>query len=366
MTRPSFIIGLVLVTSLGVVPSAVAQDRVDDPAAFMRYFTAPGPALEGLVDPISWPKANAFSPAVATLGARLFADPSLSADGEISCATCHAPEHAFSSPTPRPAGVYGRRGERHPPTLVNRGYGKVQFWDGRVATLEEQVIMPLTDEKEMGMTMDGIIEKLGRHREYPALFGEAFGRAPQPNDLAKALATYVRGLTSGNSAVDRFRAGDGTTLDVLAKTGLWIFESKGNCWRCHGGPNFTDEDFHNTGIGVKDGKPRPGRFVVTKKESDHGRFKTPTLRDVGRRGPFMHDGSLATLEDVVEFYRRGGNANSHLDAVMKPIALSDREAAGLVAFLKALSSPVPAPLESKTDGKDDVKPTDDSEPTKRK
>jgi cytochrome c peroxidase len=158
----------------------------------------------------------------------------------------------------------------------------------------------------------------------------------------------VRGLVFGDSAIDRFRAGDYAELASEERVGLWVFESKGRCWRCHSGANFSDESFHNTGVGAEGGVPLDGRFAVTADEADRGRFKTPTLRGVAATAPYMHDGSLATLAEVVEFYRRGGNANEHLDPLLQPLDLSDREAAALVAFLGALSRPGGSPVPGST------------------
>ena len=166
---------------------------------------------------------------------------------------------------------------------------------------------------------------------------EAFGEGPSRDSVARALATFVRRLVVGDSPVDRFRTGEVTALSTLERTGMWIWESKGGCWRCHAGPNFSDEKFHNTGVGTVDGEPEVGRFAVTGNDAERGAFKTPTLRALALTAPYMHDGSLATLEEVVEFYRGGGGDNPHLDRRIAPLRLSDEEATALVAFLQALS-----------------------------
>ena len=160
-------------------------------------------------------------------------------------------------------------------------------------------------------------------REYRDRFQAAFGRAVNAQDLARALASYVRSILSGNSPLDRYMNGEREALSVQARRGLIIFRGKGNCTACHAGPNLTDEQFHNTGVAWKDGALRdPGRFAVTGKDHDRGSFKTPTLREVSRTAPYMHDGSISSLEEVIEFYNRGGNPNPHLDPEPRPLGLT--------------------------------------------
>lgn len=221
--------------------------------------------------------------------------------------------------------------------MFNRGYGTHQGWDGRASSLEEFVLLPLQDPDEMGSSLDASMKFLNADAGYVKEFDTIFGHGPDAQSLAASLAGYVRGLRLGNSPVDAFIEGDRNALDVEERAGMWIWESKGRCWKCHPRPFFSDESFHNTGIGAKDGVPELGRMGITQDAADHGRFKTPTLRGLVDRAPYMHNGSLATLADVVAFYRRGGNANEHLSPKLEPLNLSDREAANLVAFLRALS-----------------------------
>jgi cytochrome c peroxidase len=295
-----------------------------------------GASKLGLPDPIPGLSNDERALARLRLGRRLFFDPQLSADRTVSCATCHPPDHAFASPEKLPRGVGGRTCARNAPTLFNRALGTAQFFDGRAATLEAQVVMPIENHDEMATTVDEVIQRLARSEEYRALFAAAGAAEPDRATLAAALAEFVRRLIAGDSPIDRFRAAQGD-LTAVERHGLWLFESKARCWRCHAGPNFSDEQFHATGIGVVDGVAEPGRAAITKDESDRGRFKTPTLRMVARTAPYMHDGSLATLSDVVRYYQRGGNANDHLDPILKPLELSDDDVAALVAFLEALS-----------------------------
>jgi cytochrome c peroxidase len=293
----------------------------------------------GLDPSLPEPADNAFDRARWELGRKLFFERELSADRTLSCSSCHRPQRAFADDEALSLGVGGKRTLRNAPSLLNRGFGSSFMWDGRVATLEEQVLLPIENELEMALPHGEMLARLAQHKEYPALFEQAFADGLTLPNVARALAQYVRRLAFGDSAVDRFRSGDYAQLDEDERTGLWVFESKGRCWRCHSGANFSDERFHNTGVGAQDGQAEPGRAAITGEAADRGRFKTPTLRGVAHSAPYMHDGSQATLADVVAFYRRGGNANAELDPQLEPLELSDREASALVAFLEALSRP---------------------------
>jgi cytochrome c peroxidase len=274
---------------------------------------------------------------LAALGARLFADPILSRDGSVACASCHRPDNGFADSLVLSLGVGGSLTARNTPTLLNRVHGESFSWDGRAATLEEQVLLPIEDPLEMDLALDDALARLSADEEYRAGFAALFGTEPTRAALASALAGFVRRLVSADSPVDRFRAGDFAALSDAERAGLWFYESRGGCWRCHGGANFSDEAFHNTGVGVVAGEPAPGRAAVTGRSEDRGRFKTPTLRGVGATAPYMHDGSLATLADVIEFYRQGGRANANLDPALGPIEMSAEDARNLEAFLRALS-----------------------------
>src|SRR5207244_5372400 len=216
-------------------------------------------------------------------------------------------------------------------------YGTAFFWDGRESSLESQALRPIESQTEMGGNVEGAIERLQRNKDYPALFEAAFTDGVTANNLAKSLASFERVLLSGDSRVDRFRNGQVRALSDNERHGLWLYESRGGCWRCHAGANFSDERFHNTGVSWGQPPIDLGRFAVTNKDSDRGRFKTPTLRNVALTAPYMHDGSLATLEAVVDFYNRGGGKNPYLDASIAPLGLTAEEKKDLVAFLKALS-----------------------------
>jgi cytochrome c peroxidase len=272
------------------------------------------------------------------LGEKLFFDPLLSGDKTVSCATCHKPEFGFADNKAFSEGVRGQKTHRNTPSLLNRYLGSAFMWDARFETLEQQVLDPINNKEEMDLGTDKALARLAEHAEYPKLFAAAWpGKKLDAETLAGSLAHFIRHIRLGDSPVDVFRYGDASPLNAKEKRGLWLYESRAQCWRCHFGPDFTDEVAHNTGIGVKDGKPEEGRFAITKNEEDQGKFKTPTLRGLVYTAPYMHDGSLKTLREVVEHYRKGGVANSHLSPDIKKLHLSDADAEALVAFLEALS-----------------------------
>jgi cytochrome c peroxidase len=283
------------------------------------------------------PKDNPLTEQKVRLGRKLFFDPILSVDRRVACASCHQPDHGFAGTTPFTLGIGGQKGIRNVPTLLNRAYGTAFFWDGREATLEAQALHPIASPTEMGSTVAQAVQRLQADPGYRAQFQSVFPDGVTANNLARALASFERVLLAGNSPVDHFRAGELSALNDSERHGLWLYESRGRCWRCHSGPTFTDEGFHNTGVSWGKMPLDLGRYQVTNKNADRGRFKTPTLRHLTATAPYMHDGSLATLEDVVEFYNRGGQKNPQLDPAIEPLRLSKADVTDLVAFLKALS-----------------------------
>ena len=287
------------------------------------------------------PDDNPLTREKVELGRKLFSDPILSRDKSLACASCHDPERAFTDGRAVSEGVFGREGTRHVPTLINRGYGVSFFWDGRIPSLEEQVLQPIQHPKEMDLTFEEVVARLKQEGDYPQRFREALGNGIEAEGLAKALASYVRTILSGDSGFDRYLNGERHALSEREREGLRLFRGKGNCTACHIGPNFTDERFHNSGIAWRDGEMLdPGRFQETGKQEDQGAFKTPTLREIAETPPYMHDGSMATLEEVIEFYDRGGNPNPYLDPELRPLHLAPEEKKSLVAFLGSLSGSV--------------------------
>ncbi len=287
------------------------------------------------------PEDNPLTDEKVALGRSLFSDTILSLNRRLACVNCHDPERAFTDGRAVAVGIFGRTGTRNVPTLINRGYGTSFFWDGRMASLEAQVLQPIQDRTEMDLNPAEAADRLQRHRVYPGLFRRAFGRELSVDDLARALASYVRSILSGNSPFDHYMNGERDALSEQAREGFRIFHGKGNCTACHIGPTLTDERFHNTGVAWQAGELLDqGRYMVTGQDEDRGAFKTPTLREVSRTAPYMHDGSLSALEDVIEFYDRGGNPNPYLDSELRPLKLRSEEKRALIRFLESLTGSV--------------------------
>lgn len=289
---------------------------------------------------INVPADNPMTPEKVELGKLLYFDPRLSSDGTISCASCHDPNKGWSNGAQFATGVDGQMGGRNSPTVLNTVYQRFQFWDGRAGSLEEQALGPIQNPIEMNLTLEEAVERLSAIEGYRARFQDVFGSEVTAAGIGQAIAAFERTVISGNAPYDRFKAGDASALSEAAARGMKLFFGKANCSACHAGPNFTDNGFHNLGVGIEASEPDLGRQVVSGQLGDRGSFKTPTLREIARTAPYMHDGSLQTLEEVVAYYNRGGTANAQLDEEIYELKLSEQELADLVVFLKeALSSP---------------------------
>ena len=292
-------------------------------------------------------------PTVATiaLGRRLYYDPVLSVDKSVSCATCHHPDLGFSDGKQFSNGVQNKTGTRNSPTVFNAAYYETQFWDGRSPSLEKQAEGPVQNPVEMAHTLKGVEERLNADPSYRAQFEKAFGRGPITYEMVeKAIASFERTVVSGNSPFDRYYfGGDKKALSAAARRGFEVFRDpkKGNCAVCHtvGEKDalFTDNRFHNIGVGVKDGMPTDrGRYEVSKNQADTGAFKTPSLRNVTLTGPYFHDGSRKTLKEVIDYYIGGANSNPYLDKQIHVLDfLTGQERADLLAFLESLTGEVP-------------------------
>jgi cytochrome c peroxidase len=306
----------------------------------------PPPPPLGL-DEVPIPEDNPMTPAKVELGRRLFFEKRISGDGSLSCATCHNPRHGFSNARQYGIGIGGRIGLRNVPTALNAAYNDTQFWDGRARSLEAQARGPILHPAEMGATETYVISTLGADPAYRASFQKAFGTEKIIFDLVvKAIATFERTLLSGNSPFDRWFFGEEkTAISTAAQRGFGIFKTKGNCVKCHLVDSFsaplTDNKFHNVGVGSDGKPPHIGRQKISKLARDWGKFKTPTLRDISKTAPYMHDGTLQTLEEVIDYYDRGGLANWNLDPDMKLLKLSKKEKGDLLAFLKSLDGDLP-------------------------
>jgi cytochrome c peroxidase len=323
------------------------------------------------------PSDNQQTPEKIALGQQLFFDGRLSADGKVACSTCHEPARAFTDGRRVSVGIRNTPGQRNAPTILNALYNNTQFWDGRARTLEEQASLPIINPAEMGQpSLDAAVARLAADRRYRTAFQHVFGRPPNVSDLLRAIASYERTQFSFDSPFDRFIAGDQKAIDTSAKQGWALFRGRGRCTKCHalGADSidvtyFTDHGFHNIGVmlvqqnvvamasharHVLNPRDMPavdrtaiqselsvlGRFLVTRKESDIGAFKTPGLRNLLLTAPYFHDGSRQTLWDVVDHYNKGGDANDpFLDRDMQPLALKESEINDLVAFLASLTSP---------------------------
>lgn len=306
----------------------------------------------GLIEP-DIPLDRPVIPERVALGRKLFNDTRLSVTGAMSCATCHQPERAFSESraTSRSALEEDRR--RNAQTLLNVGFLPTLDWDGRFRSLEDQVDGVFSPYGDMGQDIGQAIAQIEHDDEYIVMFDRAFGREINARDLKIALATFQRTLLSGDSPFDRFLfAQDNTALTEEQKQGWGLFIGKASCISCHdvfhpsvnslggGIAIFTDHRFHNLGVGYENGRMTDvGRYEVTQERADWGAFKTPMLRNIALTSPYMHDGSLNTLEEVVDFYDRGGNPNPNLSPGIKPLFLDDEERKALVAFLQSLTEP---------------------------
>jgi cytochrome c peroxidase len=353
-----------------VPPAAVTLGKEQAPALKPALPLGISPAAYAIaVPPGREPTAQ-----LAALGEKLFNDKRLSVDDTVACATCHDPAKGFTDHRdnkPVSAGVQGQRGQRNAPTVLNAMFQATQFWDGRAHTLEDQAKLPILNPVEMGQkSPDDVVAKVATIPEYSEAFKALFGRGVTYDDIAAAIAAFERTQYSGNSPFDRFMAGDQQAISEEAKRGWALFQGKGRCSSCHAfnsvSPLFSDQRFHNIGIAahkqnfaelarkalaiLRTGDTKQidqlalqteyselGRFLVTKNPGDIGAFKSETLRNIGITAPYMHDGSLATLWDVMDHYNKGGVPNPFLDGGMQRLALSEGEIDDMVAFLFTLT-----------------------------
>ena len=290
---------------------------------------------------IPHPAGNPPTAAKIALGKRIFEDVELSVTSTVACASCHDSKLGFADGEPKGKGVTGRRLVRHTPSLWNVAWSPLLFWDGRASSLEDQIRFPVEHPDEMGSSLANAVDRFSRHDSYVRAFAEAFPTDDphiSPRTIAQALAAYERTLVSPPTRFDRWVAGEPGALTPSELAGFTIFTGKGRCSSCHAGFAFTDRGFYDIGLPGSD-KGRGAQIGLS--AADHA-FKTPTLRELTWTAPYMHDGSLATLDDVVRHYESGGVARSTRSRDLpQKLALSDRERSDLVAFLEALSSETP-------------------------
>lgn len=320
------------------------------------------------------PEDNPLTRAKIELGRQLYFDPRLSRDGTVSCASCHHPDKGYAFDTQFGVGVKGQEGGRNSPVSYNRILSGPQFWDGRADSLEAQAVGPIANPIEMGFTHDECVERLETIEGYRIQFEKIFPDSGVTIDnVGKAIASFERVVVTGPSPADYYEpvllvesqfpelvkdleafeeedpdsfdfymeAVENSEKNPMSEAAIrgrkLFFDKRSNCSTCHTGANFSDEQYHNLGVGMDTEKPDLGRFDQTKENKDRGAFKTPTIRNVALTAPYMHDGSQKTLEEVVEWYAKGGHANDHLSDKVKKLDLTDQEKSDLVAYMKALT-----------------------------
>ena len=320
------------------------------------------------------PEDNPLTRAKIELGRQLYFDPRLSRDGTVSCASCHHPDKGYAFDTQFGVGVKGQEGGRNSPVSYNRILSGPQFWDGRADSLEAQAVGPIANPIEMGFTHDECVERLETIEGYRIQFEKIFPDSGVTIDnVGKAIASFERVVVTGPSPADYYEpvllvesqfpelvkdleafeeedpdsfdfymeAVENSEKNPMSEAAIrgrkLFFDKRSNCSTCHTGANFSDEQYHNLGVGMDTEKPDLGRFDQTKEDKDRGAFKTPTIRNVALTAPYMHDGSQKTLEEVVEWYAKGGHANDHLSDKVKKLELTDQEKSDLVAYMKALT-----------------------------
>lgn len=326
------ILGLsLLLTACGSTsaPTGGTTAKLDPKAVFQPLGEMPIPA------------DNPMTPEKIELGKMLYFDKRLSGDDTLSCASCHEPAKGWSDNRKTFLGFQGHSGHRNSPTIINSGYLSSQFWDGRAMTLEEQALGPIQSEVEMNLPLDEMVVKLNAVPEYVERFEQVFGPdSINPENVAKAIAAFERTVVINDSDFDKYLAGDDSALSQEAKRGLDLFVGKAGCVNCHNGPSLTDNNFYNIGI-INDPAVDQGRAEFTLNPEDKDKFKTPALRGIGHTAPYMHDGSLQTLADVVEYFNKGGDNHPQRNPLIQPLNLTDQEKADLVAFLESLSGTLP-------------------------
>lgn len=364
------------IPGIGELTNEQIQAWLDNPANHETLEIELPLGLSAGIDQVKGLDKNPLTRAKIELGRQLYFDPRLSLASElasgISCASCHKPEHGYAADTQFGVGIKALTGNRNSPTAYNRILSDVQFWDGRAGTLEEQAKGPIANPIEMGNTHEACISSLDAIPGYKMQFAKVFPDEGLTIDtVAKAIASFERAIVTGPSPFDyheRLRTYADVDLEELkaddpdtyalyerqlaeaeahpmsdsAKRGRELFfGQKANCTACHVGPNLSDEKYHNLGVGMDAATPDVGRYEVTKIDADRGAFKTPTVRNVELTAPYMHDGSQKTLEEVVEWYDKGGHPNATLDKDIRKLDLTAEEKADLVAFMKACTGPLP-------------------------
>lgn len=320
----------------------------------------------GPLPPVPVPEDNPLTPEKVELGKRLFFDARLSGDGSLACVSCHLPDQGWTTNTPLSPAYPTSMERRNSQTLINVAYNEALLWDGRAGALEKQALGPIQNPLHMNQSLDLLVEKLKAVPEYVEQFQKVFGTSVSPEGLGKALAAFERTLITRDAPFDRHMGGDRQAMSESALQGMELFRGKARCILCHNGPNFTDNQFHNLGVPDAPLLSHPlvqasirfdakrmnvqeyqqvrqdwGRYLVTKAEKDKGAFKTPTLRNVTQRDPYMHNGVFQSLEEIIGFYDRGGGAVSGKSPLVQALGLTAQEKRDLLTFLQALTGELP-------------------------
>lgn len=357
------------VPGTGPITLSQIEKWLGDPANFVELKPILPLGLSQGAAQITGLEENPLNRAKIELGRQLYFDTRLSKDSTVSCASCHDPSMGYAAHTKTGIGINDQAGGRNSPVAYNRILSGKQFWDGRVDSLEAQAVGPIANPIEMGFTHEGVVKRLAGIPVYAAQFKKVFGGVTI-DAVGQAIAAFERVIVTAPSPYDyneqwrpfaaldpedleddpelaklyaEAKAGvDAHPMSESAKRGREIFfTEKGNCSACHVGANLADEKYHNIGVGMNKTEPDVGRFAVTKDEKDYGAFKTPTIRNVALTAPYMHDGSVATLKEVVEWYDKGGHPSKHLSEKIRPLKLSDQDEDDLVEFMKACTGPTP-------------------------
>jgi cytochrome c peroxidase len=316
-------------------PASVAEKPLPPMPVAAPLAATPQPLPE-----VKTPENNALTAEKAALGKQLFFDKRLSKDGSASCETCHLPEKGWTDGKALSTKVGGGVNTRHSPTLLNAGYNDLWYWDGRAETLEKQI--EAAWKSQMGADPAAIAAAVGKIPGYTVQFRTIYKEDATPANLVASLASFVRTLRSGDAPWDKYEKGDKKAVGEDAVRGFELFRNKAGCAGCHAPPMYTDNQFHDVGIGFDKPEPDPGRGKISKNDKETGAFKTPTLRSVTLHAPFFHDGRAETIEAAVDYMLSGGikDKNPNLDARMKPVKLSAKERTDLLAFIKSLEAPV--------------------------
>jgi cytochrome c peroxidase len=321
---------------LAIIFVAACSSNVRQSSGGFQPQLQPLPAQLSTYEPMPIPPDNPMTPEKIALGRQLFFDERLSADGSKSCYSCHVCEHGLTDGLPKAIGAGNKQLPRSSPTLWNIGYHQEFYWDGRSPSLEKQALAAWTGAN-MGAKADEVVAKLNTLGDYKTQFQKVFQSDATPDNVVKAIAAFERTIISGNTAWDRWKAGDNTALSQSAWRGWNIFQAI-KCNNCHDGVLFTDQQYHNIGIGMDQKEPDVGRFKVSNNPQDTGAFKTPTLRDIEKSAPYFHDGSAKTLEEAVDIMLGGGKPNQYLDKKnLQPHKLLPEQREDLLNFLRSLT-----------------------------